>query len=547
MSLSRGHKLLLTIGGVAIIGGIGFTINAHSQAGHTKQSQVINLSAGSEIMSLDPAKMTDSTSNSQLTQVDEGLYRLNSQSKPVNALATKTTVTNNGHTYTINLRHDARWSNGHKVTAHDFVYSWRRTLDPKTKSEFTYVFTNIKNADAIAAGKKQPSTLGVKANGNYQLTITLSKPVAYFKKILAVSTFYPVNQNAVQKYGQKYGTSAAKTVYNGPFTLTGWTGTNNTWTLKKNPTYYDHKLVRLHQINYQVIKSNTTAYNLYQSNKLDTVTLSGEQSVQNKTNSELKTLAGGRIGFIQYNQHDHVAANQKLRTALSLAINRNQLTHKVLANGSIPAKSFGVRNMAKNPKTGADFVDDATVNGTVSYDLAKARTTYRQAQQQLHQKQLTLSITCGDDDASHQIAEFIQGQLTSHLPGLKVNIKAMPFTAMLGKVSKGDYQLNLTSWAMDFADPSQSLTILTSDSNSNMGHYQSKSYDRAMQAAEGIDALNATKRYQDLVQAGKIALNDQAVTPLYEGRSSILVKSHLQGVVYNNFSGAANYRTAYVK
>lgn len=67
MSLSRGHKLLLTIGGVAIIGGIGFTVNAHSQAGHTKQSQVINLSAGSEIMSLDPAKMTDSTSNSQLT------------------------------------------------------------------------------------------------------------------------------------------------------------------------------------------------------------------------------------------------------------------------------------------------------------------------------------------------------------------------------------------------------------------------------------------------------------------------------------------------
>ncbi|WP_260210262.1 ABC transporter substrate-binding protein [Lactiplantibacillus pentosus] len=143
---------------------------------------------------------------------------------------------------------------------------------------------------------------------------------------------------------------------------------------------------------------------MYQSNKLDTVTLSGEQSVQNKTNPELKTLAGGRIGFIQYNQHDHVAANQKLRTALSLAINRNQLTHKVLANGSIPAKSFGVRNMAKNPKTGADFVDDATVNGTVSYDLAKARTAYRQAQQQLHQKQLTLSITCGDDDASHQIA-----------------------------------------------------------------------------------------------------------------------------------------------
>ena len=223
MSLSGTHKLILTIGSVVIIGGIGFTVNAHSHPATTKQSQVINLSAGSEIMSLDPAKMTDSVSNSQVTQVDEGLYRMNSQSQPVNALATKTTVTNGGHTYIIQLRHDARWSNGNRVTAHDFVYSWRRTLDPKSKSEFTYVFTNIKNADAIAAGKKKPSTLGVKANGDYQLTITLSKPVAYFKKILAVSTFYPVNQPAVNKYGKKYGTSAATTVYNGPFTLTGWT------------------------------------------------------------------------------------------------------------------------------------------------------------------------------------------------------------------------------------------------------------------------------------------------------------------------------------
>lgn len=547
MSLSGTHKLILTIGSVVIIGGIGFTVNAHSHPATTKQSQVINLSAGSEIMSLDPAKMTDSVSNSQVTQVDEGLYRLNSQSQPVNALATKTTVTNGGHTYIIQLRHDARWSNGNRVTAHDFVYSWRRTLDPKSKSEFTYVFTNIKNADAIAAGKKKPSTLGVKANGDYQLTITLSKPVAYFKKILAVSTFYPVNQPAVNKYGKKYGTSAATTVYNGPFTPTGWTGTNNTWTLKKNPAYYDHKLVKLHQINYQVIKSNTTAYNLYQSNKLDSVTLNGEQSVQNKNNQELKTLAGGQISFIQYNHHDHVAANRELRTALSLAINRSQLTNKVLENGSLPAKSFGVRNMAKNPKTGTDFVNDATVDGTVNYNLNQARAAYHKAQQQLGKKSLTLTITCGDDDNSHQVAEFIQGQLTSHLPGLKVTIKAMPFTAMLGKVSKGAFQLNLTSWSMDFADPSQSLTILTGDSNSNMGHYQSKAYDQAMQAADGPDALNATKRYQDLVQAAKTALTDQAVTPLYEGRSHLLVKSHLKGVIYNNFSGAANYRTAYVK
>ena len=123
----------------------------------------------------------------------------------------------------------------------------------------------------------------------------------------------------------------------------------------------------------------------------------------------------------------------------------------------------------------------------------------------------------------------------------------MPFPSMLTKVSQGDFQLNLTSWGMDFADPTQALTILTSTSNSNMGHYQSKTYDNAMNAADGKDALNPTKRYQDLVDAAKTAVKDQAVTPLYESRSRLLVKSSLHGVIYNKFSGALDFRSTYVK
>lgn len=131
--------------------------------------------------------------------------------------------------------------------------------------------------------------------------------------------------------------------------------------------------------------------------------------------------------------------------------------------------------------------------------------------------------------------------------GLKVNIRTMPFPSMLTKVSQGDFQLNLTSWGMDFADPTQALTILTSDSNSNMGHYQSGTYDAAMNAADGKDAMNDSARYQDLVKAAKTATNDQAVTPLYESRSRMLVNSDLHGVVYNKFSGALDFRTAFVK
>ena len=547
MSLLEHKKSLLIIGGIIIIGGVAMTVNAKSQPAKTKVAQSINLYESANITSLDTSKVTDSVSNMQLTQVDEGLYRLNKHSQPVNALATKTTVSNGGKTYTIDLRHNGKWSNGQAVTAHDFVYSWERTLNPKTKSEFTYVFTNIKNADAIAAGKKSPSSLGVKATGKYQLQITLSKPAAYFKKMLAGVTFYPLNKTAVKKYGRKYGTSAKTTVYNGAFVMTGWNETNDTWTLKKNPTYRAKKVVKLKTINYQVIKSSATAYNLYQANKLDTVTLSGEQNVQNKNNPELQTISDGRVGFIQYNEKDKTAANRDLRTAISLAINRQQLTKKVLQNGSVPTKSFSISNMLKNPKTGADFTTDSDTKNTADYDLTAAKKLFKAAQKQLGKQQLTLTITCGDDDTTKQAAEFIQGQLTSHLKGLKVNVHAIPFNSMLSKVSSGDFQLNLTSWSMDFADPSQALTILTSTSNSNMGHYHSATFDQAMQAADGKDALNPTARYQDLLKAEKLAMHDQAVTPLYEGRSQLLVKSKLKGVVTNEFSGAMDYRTAYVK
>lgn len=116
------------------------------------------------LTSLDASKITDGVSSAQLSQVDEGLYRLNKNSQPINALAAKTTISNHGKLYTINLKHNGRWSDGQKVTAQDFVYSWERTLNPKTKSEFTYLFTSIKNADAIMVGKKAPSTFRCQSN-----------------------------------------------------------------------------------------------------------------------------------------------------------------------------------------------------------------------------------------------------------------------------------------------------------------------------------------------------------------------------------------------
>ncbi|KJW12808.1 peptide ABC transporter substrate-binding protein [Levilactobacillus spicheri] len=546
MSMINKKTTIAAICGIVLIGGA-FAIKAHSDATKAATAQDIDLYETSPITSLDTAKVTDSVSANQLSQVGEGLYRLNADSQPVNALAKKTTISQDGKHYTIDLHQNGKWSNGHAVTAQNFVYSWRRTLNPQSKSEFTYQFANIQNATAIAAGKLSPTKLGVRASGKYQLKITLSKPASYFKRMLASTTYYPLDPAAVQKYGKKYGTSAKTTVYNGPYTMTKWNGTSETWTLAKNPDYRDKRAIKLQHLNYQVIKSTSTAYNLYQAKKLAAVTLSGEQTRQNKHNPDLKTVASGRIGFIQYNEKNPLTANKNLRTAISLSVNREQLAKHVLQNGSTPATTFAVKHMAKNPRTGADFTKDATVAGTADYQPAKARALFKQAQKQLGKSKIAITLICGDDDATKPIAEYLQTTVSKNLKGLTINVKSVPFPSMLSAVSKGNFEANLTSWSMDFADPIQSLQILESTNNSNMGHYKSAAYDQALNTAEGADALTTAARYHDLVTAARTAMTDQAVTPLYDARTSELVNPKIKGVVYNKFNGQADYRTAYVK
>lgn len=151
----------------------------------------------------------------------EGLYRIGANNKITPGIATNTVVSKDKKTYTFTLRKNAKWSNGDPVTAQDFVYSWRRTIDPKTASQYAYLYAGIKNAEQITNGKAKVDSLGIKADGKYKLTVTLDKPMAYFKILMGFAIFFPQNQHAVQDYGKDYGTTASKMVYDGPFTMTG--------------------------------------------------------------------------------------------------------------------------------------------------------------------------------------------------------------------------------------------------------------------------------------------------------------------------------------
>lgn len=290
-----------------------------SSSGSLASEQKINLSTNAELTSLDVSKIYDKNSFIQVDQTNEGLYRYDADGKVHKALATKSTVSKDGKTYTIDIRHNTKWSNGDPVTAKDFVYSWRRAVTPATGSQYTYLFESIKNAKQIASGKMSPTKLGVTASGKYQLTIKLDKPTSYFDMVLARETLYPLDKKAVAKYGKKYGTSSATTVSNGPFKSVGWTGTNLKWKLVKNAQYWNKKSVKLSEIGYQVVKEPNTNYNLYQSNKLDMISLVGEQAQQLAKNKDIVHRPLAATEYMQYNQRNSskVFTNANLRKAFS--------------------------------------------------------------------------------------------------------------------------------------------------------------------------------------------------------------------------------------
>ena len=542
----KGTILTLAALGLLTLAGCGSQASGSGSNSKYAAKQELNWTESSELASADLAKATDTLSFTVLQNTQEGLYRLNSKGTPANALATSTKITNGGKTYTFNLRKNAKWSNGEPVTAKDFVYSWQRTLDPKTASQDAFYLYQVKNAEAVNKGKQPLSALGIKADGNYKLTVQLMKPVSYFKKLLAWPLFYPLNQKAVDQYGKKYGTSSATTAYNGPFRLTKWNGTGKSWTLAKNKTYWDKQAVHLTAINEQVTESTTTSYNLYNAKKTDETLLSGQQIKNNRNNKDfVKRLPTGSQR-LDLNQKKVAAfKNLNVRKALSLAIDRTQLVNDVLQDGSVASKGFVPAGMGNNPKTGEAFNQEAYVKEGVSYNLKQAKSLLAKGLKQTGDKQLNVTLSVSDTDTSKQTAEFVQSSLEK-LPNVKVTIKTVPYVQLITQQNNGNYELTLAGWQSVFADPINFLDVFESDSSYNTTGWKSTQFDKLLDAAENQDGNKPATRWSKLVQAEKVLINDQGTIPLYQAAKSQLLRSNVKSIVYNGAGVPYDFKTTYI-
>ncbi|MCT2876334.1 peptide ABC transporter substrate-binding protein [Lactobacillus delbrueckii] len=515
------------------------------KSSQSQTKQVLNWTESAQISTQDPSLTTDSTSFQALLNTQEGLYRLDKKQKPQLALAKSAKVTDGGKTYTFVLR-DAKWSNGQAITANDFVYSYRRSLNPKTKSSMAFYLYQIVNAEAINAGKKPVSSLGVKALNKNKLQIKLVRPVSYFKLLLAFPLFFPENQQFIEKVGSKYGTAAKYTISSGPFKLTKWTGSNKQFTLVKNQNYWDKKNVKLDKVNETISETSSTAYNLYQAGKLDETYLTGEQVKANKGKSTFYDRPASAIQRLELNRKKVKAFNNfNIRRALSLAIDRESLA-KVLSDGSVAAKGFVPSGMGNNPTTGEAFYKEAYVKEAVSYNLKEAKKYLAKGYKELGIKSLNLNLTVSDTDSAKQVGEFLQSKL-GELPGVKITVTTLPYTTLISRQSAGNYQLTIKNWQAILGDPINFLDVFEKDSSYNTSGFASSKYDQLLNEAENVYGNKPVQRWKRLVAAEKLLMNEQGTIPLIQTAKPQLVQSYVKNVSYNPLGIPYDFKLVYIK
>ncbi|MCD0884469.1 peptide pheromone-binding protein TraC [Staphylococcus aureus] len=502
-----------------------------------KVEQVATLTAGTPVQSLDPATAVDQTSITLLANVMEGLYRLDEKNQPQPALAVgQPKVSNDGKTYTIVIRDGAKWSDGTPITAEDFVVAWQRVVDPETTSPNVELFSTIKNAKEIISGKQPKEKLGVKSNGEQTLIIELEEPTPYFTDLLALTAYFPVQPKEIKENGKNYGTSQKSIETNGAYTLTNLdgVGTSDKWTIAKNEKYWDKKHVSMKKINFQVVKEINTGINLYNDGQLDDAPLAGEYAKQYKKDTEYSTTLMANTMFLEMNQtgENKLLKNKNVRKAISYAIDRESLVEKLLDNGSIPSVGVVPEKMAYNPKTKKDFANEKLVE----FNKKQASTYWETAKSKDKvSEKLELDILVGDGEFEKKAGEFLQGQLEENLEGLKVNITPVPANVFMERLTKKDFNLSLSGWQADYADPISFLANFETNSPLNHGGYANKNYDELIKDT-------SSKRWQELKKAEKILIDDMGVVPIFQVGTAKLEKSKIRNVLMHSIGAKYDYK-----
>ena len=478
--------------------------------------QVLLFNNGSEPKTLDPALMTGVPEHTVALALFEGLTTLHPKTlQPVPGVAERWETSPDGRTYTFHLRQTA-WSNGAPLTAHDFVYAWRRALEARTAAEYAYMLFCIDGARAFNEGKAAAEDVAVRALDARTLEVRLEHPVAYFLELTAFATYSPLHAPCIAEHGDRW-TRPEHIVTNGPFTLAEWSQ-QQVIVARKNPRYWDAARVRLAEVHILPIDDAETALKKYLNGEIHWTRDIPAQKVP-----AVAHLDGFRYApelgtyFYRFNVTRRPLDDVRVRKALALAIDRESIVRYLLRGGQRPARSFvppilppyePVDGPRHNPERARKLLADAGFPDGRGFP--KLRLLYNTSE-------------------THKlIAEAVQHLWWTHL-GVRIELLNQEWKVYLDSVSRLQYDIARSAWIGDYGDPNTFLDMFVTGGGNNRTGWSHARYDELIRmAAREVDSARRVALLQEA--EGLLVRDEMPIVPIYFYVNTVLVRPTVLGV-----------------
>jgi len=491
-----------------------------SQSGDVR----FRVNLGTEPPSLDWSLATDHVSFNVISNLMVGLTEFDKNLKPAPVIAKSWDVLDGGKKIVFHLRDDVLWSDGKKVRAHDFEYSWKRLLNPNTASQYAYILFDIANAQDFAEAKlKDSAAVGVQAQDDQTLIVTLRHPASYFLAITTFEVTYPQRQDLIDKFANRW-TEPGNIVTNGPFLLTSWKHENEI-ELSANPKFFSGKPA-IDKVTMYMVNEKTTAVAMYEQGSLDFMdeshsipTLDKPRLAKMPGYKVVPQLRGEYYGFaVDRKPFD----NPKLRKAFALAIDRTVFP-KILQGRAVPGTSWIPPGMlAHNPEIG------------LAFNPSEARKLLADAGYPEGKGLPPIVLGYNTQDDHKLVAEAVQGMWQKNL-NVIVKIENQEWKVYLKKLQTDPFVVHRAGWGADYPDPDNFMKLFTSNSGNNHGRWKNPRYDELLeQAAAEQDEKKRLRLYD---QAQKILTEtDVAMVPLFWTTEATLLSPKFTGLEYNSMA-----------
>ncbi|WP_354625118.1 ABC transporter substrate-binding protein [Psychromonas sp. MME2] len=482
---------------------------------------------GTEVASIDPHKTEGVPESHVIRDLLEGLVNQDADGNTIPGVAERWENIDN-KTFTFYLRKEAKWSNGDPVTAHDFVYSFQRAVDPTTASPYAWYLemTTMTNAADIITGKKDKSTLGVKAIDDYTLQVELDNAVPYFVMMMGHTTMKPVHKATVEKFADKW-TKAENFVGNGAFVVSNWV-VNERIEMTPNKNYWDNAKTVLTKVTFLPIEDQVAEMNRFLSGEIDLTYEIPNEHFKRLQKEHAESLAiKGNLCTYYYNFNTHKAPfdDLRVRKAISYAIDRDIVANAILGQGQKPAYFL-------TPEIIANFAPQLPPYGKLTQKerIAEAKKLLAEAGYN-KENPLKFSLLYNTSENHKKLAVAIASMWKKTL-GVEVTLENQEWKTYLETKKQGNFEAARAGWCGDYNEPS-TFTSLMEGSNTTGGiHYKSAEYDELIK--RGIETTSDAEREQLYYAQEALLAKDMPIAPIYQYVTTRLVNPHVGGYAVNN-------------